>query len=167
MHLPYTLCFCIQGESVLMLYRFNPPNEQLWNGLGGKIESHEQPRTSARRELFEEAGIVLSEDISLYFAGIVTWTHEEVNKPVTGMYTFIADFNSDARLPEGTIREGKLGRKALSWVCDKDNPEVVENIPHFLTDMFDYNIPLHYHFHYNRRNILSYTKSHMPISITV
>ena len=168
MHLPYTLLFCIQGENVLMLYRYNPPNEHLWNGLGGKIEPNEQPVISAKRELFEEAGIQTDDALSFYFAGIVTWTNEAVNKPMTGMYTFIADFPSDVLiLNPKDMHEGKLGWKHVSWVCDRNNPKVVENIPYFLSDMFDYNIPLQYHFHYRERQMLSYAKKHIPSTLSV
>jgi 8-oxo-dGTP diphosphatase len=168
MYLPYTLCFCIQGDNVLMLYRYNPPNKDRWNGLGGKIESEERPLASAKRELFEEAGLRTSEASSFYFAGIVTWTHEDIAKPLTGMYTFIADFPSDARLTQaGDMREGRLAWKPVGWVCDKQNAEVVENIPYFLSDMFDYNIPLHYHFNYRNQMLSNYSKKHLPSTLSV
>lgn len=59
MRLPYTICFCLCGERVLMLYRNKPPNAQRWNGLGGHIESGETPLVCVRREILEEAEIDL------------------------------------------------------------------------------------------------------------
>lgn len=57
MELPYTICFCCCEQRVLMLHRAFPPNAQLWNGLGGSIESGETPLRSVQREMQEEAGI--------------------------------------------------------------------------------------------------------------
>lgn len=168
MILPYTLCFCIQGDTILMLYRYNPPNKDLWNGLRGKIEARESPTVSAKRELFEEAGITIDDSLAFYFAGIVTWVHEDSNKPETGMYTFIVDIPSDVRFTRSSeMRVGKLAWKSAAWVCDKKNPAVVENIPYFLTDMFDYNIPLYYNFHYRDKQLLRYIKKHIPSTIAV
>ncbi len=56
-----------------MLHRTLPPNAQLWNGLGGKIEAGETPLVSVQREMQEEADIDLAEAPSLFFAGITTW----------------------------------------------------------------------------------------------
>ncbi len=49
--LPYTICFCLHDDQVLMLYRSNPPNAGLWNGLGGKIETGETPLSNIHREV--------------------------------------------------------------------------------------------------------------------
>ncbi len=54
MLLPYTICFCLRGEQVLMLYRSKPPNAQRWNGLGGRIEEGETPLVCVQREIFLE-----------------------------------------------------------------------------------------------------------------
>lgn len=40
----FTLCFLLHGEDVLMLHRRFPPNQGLWNGVGGHIEPGETPR---------------------------------------------------------------------------------------------------------------------------
>ena len=34
----YTLCFLTRGDHILMLHRRRPPNQGLWNGVGGRIE---------------------------------------------------------------------------------------------------------------------------------
>src|ERR1700738_2820489 len=69
----YTICFCFQGDSVLMLFRNKPPNAQRWNGLGGKFQPGETPLMCVQREIMEEAGIDLHLAERLHFAGIVTW----------------------------------------------------------------------------------------------
>ncbi len=72
MILPYTICFCIQEERVLLLFRQRPPNAQHWNGLGGKIHAGETPLACIQREVMEEAGIDLQLASELRYAGIVT-----------------------------------------------------------------------------------------------
>ena len=59
MPLQYTICFCLCGELVLMLYRKRPPNQFHWNGLGGKLQKDETPQACVMREVLEEANIDL------------------------------------------------------------------------------------------------------------
>ncbi|MDP6585179.1 MAG: NUDIX domain-containing protein, partial [Anaerolineales bacterium] len=54
----HTLCFITSNEKILMLLRYNPPNEGLWNGVGGRIEKDETPLQACLREAHEETGIV-------------------------------------------------------------------------------------------------------------
>jgi 8-oxo-dGTP diphosphatase len=129
--LPYTICFCLRGDQVLMLYRSNPPNAGLWNGLGGKIETGETPWSNIHREVMEEATIDLHQAQEVRFAGLVTWTVP--NDPTgsrLGMYTFLARLAPDCLIwPERFTSEGLLSWRALDWVCDPNNPLVVINIP--------------------------------------
>ena len=57
--LVYTICFCLRGDAVLMLYRDRPPFARHWNGLGGKIEPGETPLACVEREVLEESGLNL------------------------------------------------------------------------------------------------------------
>lgn len=145
--LPYTLFFCRAGDRMLMLHRKQKPNQYHWNGLGGKIEANETPEQGLKRELFEESGLNLDDAKSVIFSGIVTWTTSE--QKVKGTHTYIIDF------PESFIdhesretREGVLEWKPVTWVCDKENPSVVDNIPHFLPKMLSENTPMHFHLIY-------------------
>src|SRR5260370_33757870 len=100
--LPYTICFCLHDDQVLMLYRSNPPNAGLWNGLGGKIETGETPLSNIQREVLEDATLDLDEGQEVHFAGLVTWT---VSNEHTGarlrMNAFIACLAPDRpTLPE-------------------------------------------------------------------
>jgi hypothetical protein len=44
--LRYTLCFLTRGDQVLMLHRRRPPNQGLWNGVGGRLEPGETRATA-------------------------------------------------------------------------------------------------------------------------
>lgn len=128
-----------------MLHRTFPPNAQLWNGLGGKIEVGETPFVSVRREILEEANIDLKQATSLFFAGITTWglTNQE---PVKGMYSFIAHLSRQQAEQVYSLQtpEGFITWKPLTWVCDPNNQAVVSNIPRFLPPMLEAQTPYEY-----------------------
>lgn len=147
MSLPYTICFCCQGDKVLMLYRKKPPNRNRWNGLGGKIQVDETPLACMQREILEEANIDLRKSAFLRYAGIVTWPiGADSTTSISGMYAFIADL--PLRWPtwegEHIISEGVLCWKPVEWVCNQHNKEVVSNIPHFLPRMLSEQVPTEY-----------------------
>jgi len=57
-----TLCYVKCDGKTLMVYRNRKPNdihEGKWNGLGGKLEAGESPEECVRREVEEEAGLVI------------------------------------------------------------------------------------------------------------
>ncbi|NJC95661.1 MAG: DNA mismatch repair protein MutT [Anaerolineales bacterium] len=57
-----TLCYIKHAGKTLMVYRNKKPNdihEGKWNGLGGKIEAGETPEECIRREVREEAGLII------------------------------------------------------------------------------------------------------------
>lgn len=57
-----TLCYVKHNGCTLMLHRIKKPNdihEGKWNGLGGKFEAGESPEECVRREVQEEAGLVI------------------------------------------------------------------------------------------------------------
>src|SRR5882724_3827467 len=122
MEIPYTICFCCYQQQALMLYRTFPPNAQLWNGLGGKIEEGETPLVSVQREMQEEADIDLSQAPSLFFAGIATWGPND-RASVKGMYAFIAHLSKSQaeQVRELTTPEGLITWKPIAWVCDPGN----------------------------------------------
>ena len=59
--IPRTLCFVFNGEDVLLMKRAAHkrvfPNR--YNGVGGHIERHEDPLSSAKREIQEETGLTV------------------------------------------------------------------------------------------------------------
>ena len=57
-----TLCYVKQNGKTLMVHRNKKPNDihaGKWNGLGGKFEAGETPEECVRREVQEEAGLVI------------------------------------------------------------------------------------------------------------
>jgi len=57
-----TLCYIKHDGKTLMVYRNKKPNdihEGKWNGLGGKFEAGETPEMCIKREVEEEAGLVI------------------------------------------------------------------------------------------------------------
>lgn len=153
----HTLCFCHHDGDILMLYRNNQPNKNLWNGLGGKIEVGETPLESAIREIEEESGLVV-EDINQL--GIVSWSYDRPDyipyKIGGGMYVFWGEVNDVQRqakqLHEVNTLEGKLSWKSKEWILDPKSKEVVENIRVFLPMMLESKKLDHHHFVYRESN---------------
>ena len=57
-----TLCYVKHNDKTLMVHRNKKPNDihaGKWNGLGGKFEAGETPEECIRREVKEEAGLVI------------------------------------------------------------------------------------------------------------
>ncbi|HEY7414050.1 MAG TPA: NUDIX domain-containing protein, partial [Ktedonobacteraceae bacterium] len=117
-----------------------------WNGLGGKIEAGETPLRNIHREMMEEAEVDLYQAQEVCFAGLVTWVVRDTHPPSSrGMYAFLAHLAPD--FPIGADRlmpEGLLSWKRLDWVCDRSNPALVDNIPHFLPQMLTHPHPQEY-----------------------
>ena len=116
----FTLCFLSRADQVLLLKRRRPPNQGLWNGMGGHVEPGETPLAACLREVREETGYRLE---TARFAGILTWRGFEV--PAGGLYLFTA--NAPAGLA-AACDEGQLEWHAWSWLLT--SPEVVSNLHH-------------------------------------
>lgn len=68
-----TICYIDNGEALLLMHRNKKPNdvhEGKWISVGGKLERGESPEDCARREIFEETGLVVK---SMRLAGIITF----------------------------------------------------------------------------------------------
>ena len=141
--LRYTLCFLNRGDYVLMLHRRNPPNQGLWNGVGGHLEPGETPIASVLREVREETGFVLP---AVTFRGILTWDGFET--PPGGLYIFTAEAPPGEPLD---CSEGRLAWQPRRWIFT--SPEVVSNIHIFGPLVFGDAPPQRYHFTYNGRYI--------------
>jgi len=134
----FTLCFLLHGDEVLMLHRRFPPNQGLWNGVGGHIEPGETPREAVIREIAEETGYRESVPD---FAGLLTWDGFEIPPGA------IAIFTAEVEHPNFRMNhEGDLAWQPRAWACSA--PEVVDNIHVFLPKILAGELPQHYHFSY-------------------
>lgn len=156
--LKYTICFCLSGDRVLVLYRNNPPNIHTWNGLGGKIELGETPTENIIREMREEAELDLSQAIRLKCSGIVTWNTHKKNGDMKmgGMYCFIATYPEHTFFEDRETREGKLSWKKTAWVIDPKNSDVTDNISYFLPRMLASDTPQEYHCTYHDTKLVGF-----------
>ena len=141
MKIPYTICFIINKDEMLMLYRNKKPNQHKWNGVGGKIEFGEHVVSSIKREIIEETGL---HALEVDFRGTVTWNEE------SGMYVFICR-KFQGEIIEGP--EGKLEWKSIEWVLN--NNQVVSNIKYFLPPLLEYNQnEVEHAFSYNENGVI-------------
>jgi 8-oxo-dGTP diphosphatase len=152
----YTLCFLTRNSSnqaadeVLMLHRKYPPNQGLWNGVGGRLEPGESPRACILREVHEETGYRLTRAT---FRGILTWDGYET--PAGGLYIFTAMVPVREDQPvTWECPEGQLTWKPREWVFS--SPEVVSNIPVFAPLVLGDAPPQIYHFSYQSGKIIQH-----------
>jgi 8-oxo-dGTP diphosphatase len=106
-----TLCYIRSQGKTLMVHRIKKSNDihaGKWNGLGGKLEPGETPEECARREIYEESGLIARK---LEWKGVLTFpkfAHEE------DWYAFVfvvTDFSGD-------VVDSVEGD--LHWVADED-----------------------------------------------
>jgi 8-oxo-dGTP diphosphatase len=150
--LRYTLCFLHRKDELLMLLRNKPPNQGLWNGVGGRLEKGETPYISCLREIKEETGYTVQD---LKFHGLLTWQGIEIERG--GLYVFSAPAPQVEPIQSD---EGLLAWKKCDWVFSSS--EVVSNIHHFGPALFERAQPCIHHFIYHDGKILSYQQHTLP-----
>jgi len=103
----------LRGETVLLIKRGRPPAEGAWSLPGGAQEVGETAEDAARRELFEETGLVVG---ALTLIAHVDSIHRDAAGRVQYHYT-ILDFCGDY-----TRGEARAGGDVsdVAWVCAKD-----------------------------------------------
>lgn len=108
-----TLCYIRNDNKILLLHRNKKENDihaGKYNGLGGKFEQGETPEACARREIFEESGLVAE---SLDLRGFITFPKFARGEDWY-VFIFVIDKFSGELIdsPEGTlewVEESELG----------------------------------------------------------
>lgn len=116
-----TLCYIINDDRWLMLYRDRKPgdmNEGKWLGAGGKVEPGETPDECNEREVLEETGLRLR---SSHFYGVVRFRADRYEDE--DMYLYSSDdfepADEDARrvfLETGRYEPPECREGRLEWV---------------------------------------------------
>jgi len=146
--IPRTLCFVLNGSDVLLMKR--APHKRVfpnqYNGVGGHIERDEDPLTSAKREILEEAGLTVT---NLQLRAI----YNIDAKATTGIVLFVFTADCDTREvianDEGT----------LHWIPQNDvsQLDLVEDLPIILPrvlGMGKTDAPLFVHVSYDSHDLI-------------
>ncbi len=129
-----TLGFVLSPDRrcVLMVHRTaRPDDEQLgkWNGLGGKLERHEDVWSGMAREIREEAGIDV---VAMRLRGTVSWPGFHADGSDVLGFIFVVD-EWTGEVPAGNA-EGVLAWQPLSGLADL---AMWEGDRFFLPQVFD------------------------------
>jgi len=130
-----TLCYIEKDGAYLMMHRtkkINDENHDKWIGIGGKLEEGESPHDCARREIFEETGLIAK---NLEYRGIVTFVSDIYGTEY--MHLFYTD-SFEGKVKD-SCNEGELcwiDKKAVAslpcWEGDKIFLDLLEKkVPHF------------------------------------
>jgi 8-oxo-dGTP diphosphatase len=143
---PRTLILVIDNGKVLL--QKGAQTKKLWaglyNGLGGHVERGEDILTSAKRELYEEAGITCRE---LKLAGMVTIDVHEND----GILMFVFS----GRKPEGVVRGSIEGNPEWIEISKINDLSLVEDIPMMIDKLLKNNNELFFgHYAYDEQGKL-------------
>jgi 8-oxo-dGTP diphosphatase len=95
------ICILKHQDKFLLLERLKEPNKDLFTPLGGKIDPFETPLDAAKRETWEESGIVV-EDMD--FCGILTETSPTKYNWTSYVYMAEIDYQEAPECNEGTLK---------------------------------------------------------------
>ena len=118
-----TLCYIERDGCYLMIHRIkkeNDMNRDKWIGIGGKFEQGESPQDCARREIFEETGLIAT---SLNYKGIVTFVSDEFGTEYMHLFK-VTEF------------EGELNRKCDEGVLEWINKDNIHSLPQWEGDKY-------------------------------
>ena len=120
------------GRSVLLIHRNRRPDDAhfgKYNGLGGKLDPHEDVVAGMKREIREEAGV---ECVTLRLRGTVNWPG--FGKHGEDWFGFIFRIDAIAGEPWAENAEGTLSWVPLEQVTGLN---LWEGDRHFLSLVFD------------------------------
>jgi len=140
-----------------MLNRNKKPWMGSWNGVGGKIQSGEEPIDGMIREIKEETDIDVHESF-VFPKGVLTWDHFDALG--NGLHIYVIELADDFvyETPRKT-EEGILEWKDIDWIIDFGNSGIADNIPYFLPIVLTDAINYHYHCTFQGKILESVTKT--------
>lgn len=127
------LLFTKDYEKVLLVKRNKPPYENLWNGIGGKIELDETPLEAAIRECSEETGIIIKSPKLL-----VTYVYPYSNPVNSGTHlSVIYDFIDEVEVEDNY--EGHYEWKDVNFALDFNSKEIAgcSNLAQMIKEIYD------------------------------
>lgn len=122
------------GDQVLLIHRNARADDHSlgkWNGLGGKLDPGESVSEGMKREIEEEAGIVVT---SMRLRGTVNWPG--FGKQGEDWFGFIFLIDGFTGTPHGGNHEGSLAWRSVSELLSGILP-LWEGDKHFLPLVFD------------------------------
>lgn len=116
-----SLCYIEKNGKYLMLHRTkkeNDENRDKWIGIGGKFEDGESPEECMLREVYEEAGLKITD---YKFRAVITFLNDIYQTEYMHLFTAIGFTGNISECSEGElewIEKEKLYDLAL-WEGDK------------------------------------------------
>lgn len=136
-----TLCYIEKNDAYLMLHRTkkkNDENHDKWIGIGGKLEHGETPYDCARREIYEEAGLITN---SLFYRGIITFVSDIYGTEYMHLFTcnsFIGQIKSNCEEGELLWVDKKKITDLPIWEGDKIFLELLDTEKRFFSLKLEY-----------------------------
>lgn len=94
----FTICVVRQGKQILLGLKKRGFGMGRWNGFGGKVKKGEKIEDAAKREVFEEVGIVLS---NLDRLGVIEFRFQEKPNEILKAHVFCGNtFNGEPKESE-------------------------------------------------------------------
>lgn len=148
---PRTLVFLTRGRHILLI--LGDAHKRLWanlyNGIGGHVEPGEDILAAAYREVYEETGIILGQDI-LHLCCLITINTNQ--NPGICLFVFRGNFNDDEiPVPDDVIsKEGKI-----CWISLKNlyNQPLVDDLRTLLPRVLDWQLGdaiVYFHYSYDQ-----------------
>ena len=152
----YTLGFIKYKNQILMINRKKKPWLGCWNGLGGKLKDNEDQKSSLKRELQEETGLIISDE-EIKDCGYLTWNSFDAHGQ--GLYIYLIELKNAVSIdvPKQTD-EGILDWKDIDWIIDPSNLGVAHNIRFFLPTVLHDQNRYHYHCTFDGDRLISVSK---------
>ena len=142
-----TLCFVKYKNSLLMINRKKPPFMGMWNALGGHLENNEEVEDCAKREIYEESGVIVK-DLTLY--SISTWNYDD-----DIIYVYLSHIDTINNNYPVRTEEGIIDFLDIDWILNEKNYGIVPDLRLFIKDIKE-NKKHNYHLIYDENKLVDY-----------